>query len=603
MESRVLKIDLVNRSHRVEIIPDKIIEQYIGGRGLGAYLLLKSVPRKIDPLSAENHIIFTAGPASGTNLFFSSKTIVTTKSPLTNIYLYALGSGIFSHELKKAGFWAIDIEGTADSPVYLAISNDKVEFREASSLWGLESGKTQQKMMEEMNVKKAGTVAIGPAGEKLIKYACIISEGPFYRALARGGAGAVMGSKKLKGIIVSGNGETIIGDIEKFQSVKKTLIEKRQEKKEFAEWWRQYGTAGDLGQMNELGMMPTRNWQGGQFEGWAELCSATNEAKWPRKNRACGPYCIAPCSHYIEIANGPYRGAVCDGPEWETIYSFGSCCGVDKFDAIVAANQICDEYGLDTMSAGLSIAFAMECYEKGLIGIDDTDGVELKFGDDQAMMTMLNKIVNLEGFGRRLAQGTRILSKEIKGSEVFAMHSKGMELGGYECRGLMGQALQFAISNRGGCHHAYGLPARIEVFNGSRMETKGKGELVKNTAIDRIIRDCIPICTFPGWLVDFAIVVDIVSALLGKNLSANDLRQIGARIMNVERLFNMREDITRKEDSLPDRLLHESKPDGPTRGAMVPLEQLKDDYYAAMGWDMATGNPTESILRELEIDE
>jgi aldehyde:ferredoxin oxidoreductase len=602
MEGRILKIDLSNRSYKVETIPSKIISRYIGGRGLGAHLLHKSVPPKADPLSSENHLIFTAGPANGTDLYFGSKTIVTTKSPLTNIYLYAVGSGTFSHQMRRAGFWAIDIEGTADSPVYIAVNNQKIEFRDASSLWGVESGKTQQTMVRDLGLKKAGTVAIGPAGEKLIKYACIVSEGLLYRALARGGSGCVMGSKKLKGIVVAGDEEAAVGDEERFRAVKKAILDKRRAKEKFASWWRRYGTGGDLKELNELGIIPTRNWRGGQFEGWAEICTETNVEKWPRKNRACGPYCIAPCSHYIDIKEGRYQGAHCDGPEWETIYGFGSCCGVDKFDAIVAANQICDEMGMDTMSAGITIAFAMECFEKGLIGLEDTDGVELRFGDDKAMMTMLQKIVNLEGFGQRLADGTKRLSEEIKGSGAFAMHAKGMELGGYECRGLMGQALQFAIGSRGGCHHASGLPARVEAFDGTRMEIAGKGELVKSLGIDRIIRDSIPVCTFVGWILDFETVGEIVSALLGQAYSADDLNKVGMRVISLERLFNMREGLARKDDSLPGRLLNEPKPDGPTKGVVVPLEELKDDYYQAMGWDLATGNPPDSLLEELEIE-
>ena len=218
---------------------------------------------------------------------------------------------------------------------------------------------------------------------------------------------------------------------------------------------------------------------------------------WPEKGRACGPYCPTPGPRDVEVKEGPYKGAHSD-IEWETIYAFGSSCGVDKMDAIIAASQICDEFGIDTMSAGITIGFAMECFEKGLIGIKDTDGIELRFGNDEAMIAMLKKIVNQEGFGKKLAKGTKRLSEEIKGSEAFAMHAKGLELGGYECRGLNGQALQFAISTRGGCHHAYGLPARVETADGTRLNIEGKGEQVKNMAISRILCDSLIFCTFPG---------------------------------------------------------------------------------------------------------
>jgi len=602
MKPRILKVDLSRRSHRVETLPREIIQQYIGGRGLGAYLLYRSVPAAADPLGEHNHLIFTAGPANGTGLFFSSKAVVTTKSPLTGIYLYSVASGTFTGQLRQAGYWALDISGIADSPVYLEIDNQKVTIKDAAHLWGLETARAQQLMMADRSPRQAATVAIGPAGENLLSYAAIMSEGSLYRSMARGGSGCVMGAKKLKGILVHGDGEVDAGDLDLLQQVRQALIEKRRSKARFAQRWRQYGSAGSVREMNDQAMLPTRNWQSGQFSGWEKICTETNAEQWPRHNRSCGPHCIAPCSHDIEIDHGPYRGARCDGPEWETIYSFGTCCGVDKFDAIVAANQRCDESGLDTMSAGISIAFAMECFETGLISTQDTHGIELRFGDDRAMLAMLDKIINQEGLGQLLSQGVRRASAQIPGSAGFAMHAKGLELGGYECRDLRGQALQFAISNVGGSHHAYGLTAWMEGFNGTNMQIAGKGALVQQEAIRRIIRDSIPVCTFVFWIVDFELCRDIVSALLSRHYEIDDLNTVGMRVMCLERLFNMREGFSRDDDTLPPRLLTEPKPDGPNRGATVPLEELKDDFYRTMKWDVSTGNPPDSLLSEVEIE-
>ncbi len=602
MEGQVLKVDLSRRSYQVEGLPGNILRKYIGGRGLGAYLLHKTVSPHIDPLSEENHLIFAAGPGSGTGLLFGAKSVVITKSPLTSIYLYSVSSGTFCHQLRKAGYWAIDITGAADSPVYLAINNGEVSFRDAAPLWGMEVGQAQKVMMGDSPHNKAATVAIGSSGERLLKYAAIMADGHTYRAFGRGGPGAVMGSKRLKGIVVSGDGIVEPADKDGFSAVKRAIIDNVRANKKWVEIRRRYGTGGDNVKMSELGIVPTRNWQGGQFEGIAGICPTTNADEWPREDITCAPFCPAPCSHYIEIQKGSYRGAHCDGPEYETMYSFGSTCGVDKFDAVVAADQICDENGLDTMSAGIAIGFAMECFEKGLIGLKDTDGIELRFGNDEAMIAMLKKMVSGDGFGRRLAEGVRRLSQEIPGSEAFAIHAKGMELGGYECRGLMGQALQFAISSVGGSHHAYGLPARKEAFDGTRMQVEGKGEYVKSAAISRIVRDSIIMCTFPGVIVTDAMLPDIVSCLFGDSWTLDDIKQVGTRIMCQERLFNMREGLTRKDDILPSRLLNEPKPDGPTRGAVVPLETLKDDYYRAMGWDLASGNPPDSLLDELEIE-
>lgn len=602
MEARILKVDLSNRTYEIDAIPDKIIKQYLGGRGLGAYLLYQLVPARTDPLGGENQLIFTAGPANGTNFYFSSKANVATKSPLTNIYLYSISSGSIAHQMRKAGFWAMAIKGIANSPTYIEVNNQEVAFKDATSLWGIDALKAQQAMLASFPKRKASTMAIGPAGEKAITSASIFSEGAYYRAFGRGGSGGVMGSKKLKGIIISGDGSGSIADKAKFEAAKKAVMENARSNQKWAGSRRDYGTGADLDTMSEGGFLPTRNWQGGTFENWAKLCTRTNAEKWPRENLPCGPYCPTICSHYVELKDGPYKGAHCDGPEYETIYAFGSHCGIDKFDVVVAAAQICDEFGIDTLTAGMTIGFAMECFEKGLIGREDTDGIELRFGNDQAMMAMLNKMVNQEGFGRRLLQGTRKLSEEIKGSEAFAMHSKGLEFGGYECRGLNGQALQFAIDNRGGCHHGYGLPARLEAYDGTRLHIEGKGEQVKLLASSRIIRDSFIACTFPGLILTMPIIADAVSALFGETWSVDDLKRVGTRIMCQERLFNMREGITRKDDTLPSRLLNEPKPDGPTPGAVVPLEELKDDYYQAMGWDLSTGNPTDSVLDEFEIE-
>lgn len=600
---QMLYVDLSSKSYDIEEIPNKVLKQYLGGRGLGSYLLHRLVPPKADPLGEENHVIFTAGPTSGTNFPYSSKTNLNTKSPYTNIYLFSISSGVLGHQMRKAGFWAVAIKGIAHSPTYLEIHNQDVAFKDASHLWGMETAEAQKAMLGSLSSRKAATVGIGPAGEQQVKYAAVFSEGPLYRCWGRGGAGCVMGSKMLKGMVVSGDGEVIIPDREGFETVKKKLTQKLQtDWKKWADQWRRYETDADLQVMNDLGAIPTRNWQTGQFDGWRNIDKSTAPMGWPEKGRACGPYCLTPGTRDVEVKNGPYKGAHSD-IEWETVYAFGSTCGVDKMEAIIAAAQICDEYGIDTMSAGITIGFAMECFEKGLISQKDTDGIELRFGDDGAMVAMLKKLVNREGFGERLAKGTRRLSEEIRGSAAFAMHVKGLEFGGYECRGLYGQALQFAIDNRGACHHGYGLPARAEAANGTRLQVQGKGMQVKKAATTRILCDSLLFCTFPGQrLLPPELMADAVSALFGESFSVDDLNKIGERIMCQERLFNMREGITRKDDTLPARLLKEPVPDGPAKGSIVPLDELLDDYYRTLGWDLSTGNPTDAILDQLGIE-
>jgi len=601
MKYQMLKINLSNRSYEIEDIPKEIIRKYVGGRGLGSYLLYQTVPANADPLGAENHLIFTAGPASGSGLYYSSKANVNTKSPLTGIYLYSISSGILAQQMRRAGFWAIDVSGTAESPIYLVVENQQVEFKDATALWGLETAAAQKRMLKDASQKEAATVGIGPAGEHLNRYASIFADGALYRCFGRGGAGAVMGSKNLKGMVVTANGDQKSDHGKKISALNKEVAGLlKGEYKGWAESWRRYETAADLETMCELGLVPTRNWQTGQFEGWRGIDKSTTPMGWPEKGRACGPYCPTPGCRDVEVKDGPYKGAHSD-IEWETVYGFGTSCGVDKMEAVIAAGQICDEYGVDTMTAGVTIGFAMECFEKGLIDKQDTDGIELRFGNDEAMIAVLNKMVRKEGFGKQIAKGTMRLSKEIAGSEAFAMHAKGMEFGGYECRGSNGQALQFAIDNRGGCHHGYGLPARIEMFDNSRLEVAGKGEYVKKAATSRMVRDSLIVCTFTPVYSE-ELILKALSSLLGETGSAVDIEEVGVRIMCQERLFNMREGITAKDDTLPARLLAEPKPDGPTKGEVVPLEELKKDFYEAMDYDPATGNPPDALLDKLGIE-
>ena len=601
-EAKMLVVDLTKRTSHAETLPEKVLVDYLGGRGLGAYLLYHNIKPAVDPLSPENPLIFTVGFAQGLDTPYSPKVVVSTKSPLTQGYLYSMSSGAFGHSIRKAGFMAIMIKGRSDAPVYLRIADDTVEFRDAWHLWGMKTLETQSAMLKESGDPKASTAAIGPAGEKFIKYAAIMNDGKTFRCFGRGGAGCVMGSKNLKGIVISGTKVIHAADPEKFKEVKLKVREGLKENRSWAELRRIYGTGEDMPVMNQLGMLPTRNWQTGVFEAekLAEIAPTLNKDKWPRKNISCGPFCPNPCSHSIKIEEGPYQGASCDGPEYETMYVFGSNCGIGKFDAIVAAAEMCDEYGIDTITAGLTISFLMECFTKGLIDTSQTDGLKLQFGDDGAVMACLKKIVNREGAGYLWGEGTRRLAHQIPGSSAFAMHCKGLEMGGYECRGFFGQALAFALNPKGGDHHGFGLPARIEAANGTNLDIKGKGLFLKKEAISRILTDSIVLCTFPRKVM-VPLFELLVTSLTGVPCSREYLDEVGLRILTQERLFNIREGLGREDDSLPERLLKEPLPDGPNKGGTVPLEALKDEAYVALGWDLSTGIPDEALVKKLGI--
>ncbi|MBN2439578.1 MAG: aldehyde ferredoxin oxidoreductase family protein [Deltaproteobacteria bacterium] len=597
---RLLDINLGSGSYTLEEIPADVVAKFVGGRGLGSYLLYNSTQKGIDPLSPENPMIFTAGLAQGLPTPFSPKLNLNTKSPLTGLYLYTITSGKIGPNVRNAGYLSIRIRGASETPVFLIITEKGVEFRDARHLWGKNTREAQEILTREAGGRKGDAAVIGPAGEKLIPCAGIFNQGEYLRCFGRGGCGSVMGSKNLKGIAIIGQGRPEAGFPEKYEEVRKKLINSVKEASKWAKVRRANGTGGDLDVMSELGLLPTRNWQAGTFDQYARISTAT--MGWPRKNVACGPYCPAPCAHILKIDKGPYQGTACEGPEYESIYALGSNCGVDRFDAIAAACYRLDEYGIDTMTAGVAIGFAMECFEKGLISEKDTGGISLRFGDDRAMMAMVEQMVRNEDFGKMLVRGTRYASEQIAGSKGFAMHSKGLELGGYECRGSWGQALQFAINSRGGCHHGYGLPARTEVAKGIGMILENKGNEIKNAANRRIISDSLIVCSFSqSKIYNDDVNAEMLSALMGREWTVADLMTAGERIQNMERLFNAREGLTRTDDQLPDRLTREPKADGPSKGKVVPLEELKDDYYRAMGWDLSTGLPGAEKLRELGI--
>ncbi len=597
---QLLEVDLSSRKYQRVPIPAAIVEKYMGGRGLGSYLLYHGTKKGLDPLSPENPLIFTSGLAQGLPTPFSPKMALNTKSPLTGLYLFAVTSGALGPNLRRCGFLSLSIKGKLDHPQYLVITDAGVEFRDARHLWGKNTRETQELITREAGAKKGDVAVIGPAGEELSPLAGIFNEGEYLRCFGRGGCGAVMGAKLLKAIVIMTEKKLTAANPEKYQEVRHQILATVKKETAWAKFRREYGTGADMDVMNQQGIVPTNNWQSGVFAEADKLCTVTQG--WPRQNVACGPYCPAPCAHLIRIGSGPYEGAQCDGPEYETIYSFGSECGVGRFDAVVAAGQICDEYGIDTMSAGVAVGFAMECFERGLITEKDTDGLQLRFGDDQAMMAMLGKLVRQEGLGKLLAKGTRYAAQHIPGSEGFAMHAKGLEFGGYECRNSWGQALQFAINARGGCHHGYGLPARVEHVQGLGTTVEGKGMMVKNAAIRRILCDSAMVCTFPyPKIYNDVSMAALFSALLGKECTVAELLRIGERVQTQERLFNVREGLTRADDQLPARLTKDPKPAGPGAGSVVPLEALKDEYYRAMGWDLATGIPGPELCRELGI--
>ncbi len=600
----VLEIDLERKAARVVPLPVSTLEQFIGGRGLGAALLYEKCRARIDPLSPENPLVFSAGPLQATDAYYAAKTALATKSPLTNAYLYSVASGSLGHHVRRAGYEALVFRGRAAAPVWLVITESGVQFIGADGLWGSSTTAAQLRMSEDaasMTGNDAATVAIGPAGEKLSPMACVATGGAKSRTFGRGGAGAVMGSKNLKGFVVYSENEVTIANPSAFQKYHRAVLDNVKANPDWSSLRRRFGSAADVMTLNALHMLPTRNWQEGSFSGADRIAPTEIESRWRKVTRACGPHCPTPCAHQTTVRAGSGDVVVSEGPEYETIYAFGANCGLSSFDAIIEAERLCDEAGIDTMSCGCTLAFAMECFEKGLITETQTDGLNLRFGNADAVLEATRSIAESRGFGRMLSQGTRQLSLIIPGSSSFAMHAKGMEFGGYECHGYWGQALQYAINSRGGCHHGYGLPARTEEELRSGMTVKGKGYLVKKLAVERTMYDSAVVCAFARKVIDKTNLAGLIQAATGRECTLQSMEEAALRSLTLERLFNAREGFGRNEDSLPHRLTHTALREGAMAGTTVPLPQLLDDAYAAFGWDRETGSPTAETLEELGL--
>lgn len=602
MHGKALVVDLTSQTTQEQEIPRKYYDQYIGGRGLGGRLLHDFVDPKVDPLGSENVLIFVSGPLNAAGAFYSSKSALVTKSPQSGTCLYTISSGVFCHNLSRCGYDALIIKGKSAQPVYLVVLDRGVEFKDASRLWGMNTGDADYFIQQKVPAK-ASIAVIGPAGENLVKYACIVTEGRQRNAFGRGGAGAVMGSKNLKAVAVCGTGEVQIADAAALKDAQKFVMQRIAASPEWKVDQRRYGTRGSMMVLNTAGILPTRQWFTGQYKDVQKYARETIRKDWIVENETCAPYCPNPCYHWTTVKDGEYAGARAFGPEYETIYAFGPNLENPRFDSIIAVDDICDLLGMDTMSAGMTIGWAIECAERGILSREDTDGIDMKFGNHQILPGLLHKIAYRQGIGDLLAEGSeRAAAKVGRGSDAWAMTAKGLEFGGYECRGSWGQAIQYAFSHRGGCHHDLGLPARIELGTPEATMVEGRGAVVKAAAGRRIVFDCAIMCTFPQGVIGMESASRLLSAVTGQNLDVPRLAETGERILNMERLFISKAGFGRVHDRLPARMLDEPLPDGPNRGKVVPLEALKDEFYNTCGWDPATGFPKIETLVRLGIE-
>lgn len=608
---KILRIDLSAKTSTTEELPEEIARDFIGGAGFGIKYLFEEVPAKCDPLGPENKLIFASGPLSGTNVPCTSRMAVTAKSPLTGAVGLSLTGGYFPVELKFAGYDAMIIEGKAEEPMFLVIRDGDVKFRSARKIWGMKTMDAQQIIKNDLNDQNYRVACIGPAGENQLKIASIINE---WRAVGRKGLGAVMGAKNLKAIAIRGTGKVAVADSDKLIAARDQFAKAMKESEVLYPAFSKMGTPMVVDHTCAMGIFPTKNYSAtGAYDPIGKIGVEVQMTRNVGAEHCYG--CPVGCSQLKLAKEKPYAGVLTEGPEFETMYSFGGVTGVENIDAIIAADRLADELGFDSISSGVTVAFAMELYEKGLISQEDTNGLELNFGNDEAMITLLHQMAYREGFGAVLADGSREAAKKIgKGSEQFAMQVKGLELPAYDVRGAKAHGLNYATSFTGADHcrgyafqEVFGIPIPKEV---DRFAVEGKGELTKWNQDLRTATTDVP--TMCGFLMDMAVphmaaqnTASLLAAVTGFSFAPEDILVVGERINNLARVFNSRAGLTRADDTLPERLLTEPIPGGASKGHFISREELKqmlDEYYKARGWDMETGTPTKEKLLSLGLD-
>jgi aldehyde:ferredoxin oxidoreductase len=605
---KILRVDLTNKEYRVDDTTEEFARTYIGGAGFGMKILYDEVPAGTDPLGPDNKLIFASGPLSGTDTPCASRMAVTAKSPLTGAVGMALTGGFFPAELKFAGYDAFVIEGEAQEPTWIAIDEDRVQFRDGKGLWGTSTSDCQQLIKDTLNDQETRIACIGPAGERKSLMACIVNE---RRAAGRKGLGAVMGAKNLKAIALRGRKPVNVADPDAYKEARTFMRTAMRESPVLYPAFAKLGTPMVVEVTGAMGILAAKNWQAtGEFVPMDEL--GNDAAARVTIGRNPCHNCPVACSQLKLARNAPYAGILAEGPEFESLYSLGTQCGVDSYDAVIAADRLCDELGLDTMSAGVAIGYAMELNERGLL--PDTDGLDLSFGNDEAMMVMLEKMAYRDGIGDLFADGVKVAGERLGGdASAYAMHVKGLELPAYDVRGAKAHGLNYATSYTGADHNRgyafqeiFGVPLPFEV---DRFALERKGELTKwNQDIRTATCDCPTMCAF---LLDTAMgaaatenTANLVNSLSGLDLTPDEVFTVGERVNNLARAFNAREGFTRKDDNLPDRLMNEPLAEGGSKGQHIPqadLDYMLDEYYTMRGWDVATGTPTRAKLEELGL--
>jgi len=609
---KILRVNLENHTITVEEINEAWARKYLGGVGLATKYFYEEVPRGVDPLGPENKLIFMTGPLTGTTSASASRYSVVAKSPQTDLWGHANSGGSFGPALKRSGYDGIIFEGVSPTPVTLQIIDGEAELLDASHLWGKTVPETDDSLQENGDHKFI-VAAIGPAGENLVTYAAIMNDK--HRAAGRCGLGAVMGSKNLKAVACAGSQRIGLADKDEFrESANKqfAMIDESILKVGFDT----FGTNMLADFVNVRGGYPTLNWQEGTFDDIDEINAQAIMDKIFVKGTRCFA-CPITCGRGTEIKEGKWAGASGEGPEYETTNTLGSMCGVSDINAITKANYLCNENGIDTISAGSTIAFAMECYQKGILTEEKTGGLALNFGDGEMVVTLVDMISRREGIGDLLARGSRAVAEELgQGSEAFAMHVKGLELPAYDSRAAKITGLGYVTANRGGDHMTGYIqgPTFIDIpylivddssIRDPFQANPEEAQVLVDMENALTVLDTFGGCKFMGMLLPADELIDLYTSVTGWKLSIDEFRKAGERVYNLTRAACIREGVSRADDVLPERLMSEPLPGGPAGGMVNDremLELMKDAYYDFRGWDRETGVPTETKLRELDLE-
>ena len=595
----ILEIDLEKQSTKFEKTNLEDAKNFIGAKGLGAKILFDRLKPKTNPLSKDNILIFTTGPLTGTSAQTSGRGTVVTKSPQTGLFVDSHFGGFFAMEMKKAGWDIIIINNKSNEYVYIVINNDKIEFKKASKLWGLECLKTHDYI--QINEGKYRTALIGPAGENLVKFSAITFDG--HRHAGRGGTGAVMGSKNLKAIIIKGTQKIPIHDPDGFKNKTNEVLKQIQENN-FVPKRRKYGTPYWVDVINKEGFIPTKNYQEGYFENANDINAQTMQNRIVDKGGACFN-CVIACWNKSSIKNGPFKGISLVGPEYETIALMGSNLGMTSIEDVAYLNSRCNELGMDSITLGGVLGFAVEAYEKGIISDKNLNGNKVGWGKAKELGKLIEDIAYKKTkISEILGEGVKSAAKQLgKGSENFAVHVNGLEIPGYDPRGTFGMALAYATSDRGACHQrAWTVKAELYDPELERFSFKNKAHIVKDVQDERAAFFSLVLCDFAPISIENC--VEMWNLSTGFDHTVESYLKCGERIWNLIRLFNLRERHNTSDDKLPERLFKDPFTKGPAKGILIKKDEFNNslqEYYSIRGWNKK-GVPTDKKLAELGLE-